>query len=684
MEMASVVVSLMVFAVAWNNKNPKVTSMTVVLGCSFLLVGFFDLFHTLSYNDMPDFITQNGWQKHLTFWIMARTICAGALFVASLRNWGPLLDYKVLSWISYFNTITVGTCLTGLVLYRNEVFPVWFIQGAGLTSPKKIIEYIVITLHLVASALFLIRILKGNAKKTTLFLFAATTILGVGEIFFTLYTSMVGGYSVLGHIYKVIAYLFIYKALVSQAYDEPYKELEDSHIRISQLVNYDDLTGLPNKQLFRERVEQAIKLSERTEQGFAMFFLDLDNFKNVNDTLGHLVGDSLLREVSGRLLSTIRDHDTVARVGGDEFVLLIQHVNHSGAAIVAGNIIDAISKPFVVSGNKILTTPSMGIAIFKNDGEDFETLYQHADTAMYVAKNKGKNNFAFFTQDVQDKLERTISIESQLHTAITNNELSLYYQPQISLTTNELVGAEALIRWNNPVLGFVSPGDFIPIAEKTGLITAIGEWIIHTSIAQIKKWELSGLNTGTISINISAVQFNDHMLAEKILEEIKEQGISPSNLGVELTESVAMNLGPNVFNIMDKLRRSNVPLSIDDFGTGYSSLSVLKKFNIAKIKIDQSFVRDLTSGDSDAAIVAAIINMATTLGFSTIAEGVETLEQATILKKLGCDDMQGYLISRPVPAEQFEEIVKGYDYTSEKLINGPIDDNTFGSNIRLI
>jgi diguanylate cyclase (GGDEF)-like protein len=481
---------------------------------------------------------------------------------------------------------------------------------------------------------------------------------------------MVGGYTTLGHIYKVLGYLFIYKALVSQAFEEPYDELADSHLRISQLVNYDELTGIPNKQLFRERVEQAIKLSERTEQSFALFFLDLDNFKNVNDTMGHYAGDILLKEISNRLQNTIRDCDTVARVGGDEFVLLVQNVNHAGATVVAKNIIEAVSAPFTVNNNILLSTPSIGISIFWNDGRDFDTLYQHADTAMYTAKNLGKNNYAFFTQAVQDKIERSMSIESHLRNAIANNELSLHYQPQISLTTNELVGAEALLRWNSPVLGIMSPGDFIPIAEKTGLIASIGSWVISTAIAQIKQWEDIGLKTGNISINISAVQFNDPKLAEKILQEIADSNIKLTTLSVELTESVAMNLGSNVFNIMDKLHRNDIMISIDDFGTGYSSLSVLKKFNISKIKIDQSFVRDLTVGENDSAIVAAIINMATSLGFSTIAEGVETLEQATILKQLGCAEIQGYLVSRAVTAAKFEQLARYYESTSGDTISG--------------
>jgi diguanylate cyclase (GGDEF)-like protein len=662
LEISSAVVSFMVFAMAWNNKNPSVSGITVTLGCAFLLVGGFDLMHTVSYIGMPDFITANSAQKHLTFWLFARFIAAGALFAAALRNWGPLPNFNVLSWVAYGNTILFGAGVSVLILYHSDLFPVWFTLIDGLSDNKKLIEYIIIVLHFLTACLFLGRMLTGDTRKTTLLLFAASSISGIGEIFFTFYTVIVGGYTTLGHIYKVIGYLFIYKALVSQAFEEPYDELADSHVRITQLVNYDELTGIPNKQLLKERVEQAIKMSERSEQSFALFFLDLDNFKNINDTMGHFAGDVLLKEVSARLQTTLRDCDTVARVGGDEFVILVQNVTHAGATVVAKNIIEAVAKPFTVSNNNLLTTPSIGIAIYWNDGRDFETLYQHADTAMYIAKNKGKNNFAFFTQDVQDKIERSMSVESHLRNAIANNELSLHYQPQISLITNELVGAEALLRWNSPILGSMSPGDFIPIAEKTGLISSIGTWVISTAIAQIKQWENMGLKTGTISINISAVQFNDPKLAEKILKEIADSDIKVSTLSVELTESVAMNIGTNVFNIMDKLHRNEISISIDDFGTGYSSLSVLKKFNISKIKIDQSFVRDLTASNDDAALVSAIINMATSLGFSTVAEGVETMEQAMILKKLGCTEIQGYLVSRPVPADKFEQLARQYEH----------------------
>ena len=660
MELASIVVSIMVFAVGWNNKNPKVSSTTIVISCSFLLVGLFDLLHTLSYVGMPDFITANSSQKHLTFWLFARVIGAGALFIAALKNWGPLINYRMLATISFINTFVIGISLSLLVLLHSDLFPVWFVQGKGLTDPKKFIEYFVIALHLLSAILFVNQIRNGGAKKTVLLMFSATTILALGEIFFSLYTTMVGGYNVLGHVYKVIAYLFIYKALVAQAFDDPYRELEESNVRISQLINYDVLTGLPNRQLLRDRVEQAIKLSSRTDHSFALFFIDIDNFKNVNDTMGHVCGDELLKEISHRLTATVRAHDTVARVGGDEFVVLVQKVNENSASVVANNIIEELSKPHVINNKTIISTPSIGIAVYWNDGKDFETLYQHADTAMYIAKNKGKNSFAFFTQEIQSRLEKHIDIESQLRTAITNNELCLYYQPQISLKDNSLIGAEALIRWHSPNLGIVSPGEFIPIAEKTGQILEIGEWVMRTAVDQIKLWEYTGLAPGVISINISAVQFNNNMLAERIFATLAESNISTAKLGIELTESVAMNIGPNVFNVMDKLHNKGIKLSIDDFGTGYSSLSLLKKFNIAKLKIDQSFIRDILTDDSDKAIVQAIIKMATSLGFRTIAEGVELHGQALLLSKLGCDEMQGYVVSKPLPVHQFEQFVRNY------------------------
>lgn len=666
LELLSVVIAVMVFIVGWNNKNINVSSIIIMLSCAFLLVGIFDMMHALSYNGMPDFLTPSGSQKHLTFWMAARLIGAVALFVASLKYWPPFENYKQSSRICFVLTGIVGISILLIGLYGNTLLPTWFIAGVGLTDEKVFLEYLIIALHFLAAVMFIKNLKHTNNKINTVLLFGATLILGIGEIYFTLYTTMVGGYNILGHIYKVIAYFFIYRALIVQVFEKPFKELEEYNAKISHMANYDSLTNLPNRQLFNDRVTQAIKSSIRSKQTFALLFLDLDHFKNVNDTLGHAIGDKLLVEVGKRLSTIVREQDTVARIGGDEFVLLIQDVDSTSASIVAKNIITLLSEQFDINGNKIKVTPSIGIAVYWHDGRDFETLYQHADIAMYKAKKEGRNNFAFFTQEMQDAATRAITVENALRAALKNDELYLVYQPQISLKDNSIIGAEALLRWNNISLGNVSPATFIPIAETSGQIIDIGEWVIKNSLNQIKDWNEDNLNVGVIAINISAVQFKQAGLHNKISDAIKMAGVDSAHVEIELTESVAMDAENGTVEAMNNLFCCGIKMSIDDFGTGYSSLSMLKKFKVYKIKIDQSFVRDITNNDDDKAIVSAIIEMSHKLGFTTIAEGVETKEQLELLRKLGCDEAQGYYISRPVSPEKFKEFVLEYNARQEK------------------
>jgi len=423
---------------------------------------------------------------------------------------------------------------------------------------------------------------------------------------------------------------------------------------IYELAHYDSLTQLANRSFFEEYFKQTLHLSQRNEQNFALMFIDLDNFKEINDTLGHSTGDALLIEIAQRLKEAIREEDTVARQGGDEFILLFPNTDVTAASQIANKLLNTIKKPFEYQGQELHTTISIGISVYPDDGKNIEVLVKNADTAMYRAKEDGKNRYHFYTQTMHETSLRHLQLSNDLHTAIQREELEVYYQPQIATKSQKLIGAEALLRWKHPTFGFVAPDEFIPIAEANALILPIGEWVLRTATAQIKQWMIEGNEPIIIAVNISALQFNLPNIAQIIEDILQENALSPEYLELELTENLAMKNPDKVIETMNHLHSKGIRMSIDDFGTGYSSLSYLKKFQVYKIKIDQSFVRDITVDADDKAIVHSIISMAKGLGLVTIAEGVETTGQLEYLQEQGCDEIQGYYYSKPVPAKEFE------------------------------
>jgi diguanylate cyclase (GGDEF)-like protein len=427
--------------------------------------------------------------------------------------------------------------------------------------------------------------------------------------------------------------------------------------RIEKLAHFDQLTELPNRSQLADRFNYARSLAQRNGEKLAVLFLDLDRFKEINDTLGHTTGDLLLIEVAKRLKSSLRNEDTVARLGGDEFIVILPGTDEHSAALIATKLLHNIAQPYLIEQHEILSTPSIGIAIYPHDGEDFESLSKNADTAMYRVKQEGRNAFRFFTQQMQEYSARTSQLGNALRHALVRNELFLHYQPQVSIT-GKLLGAEALLRWQHPVLGTISPAEFIPIAEDSGQIIQIGEWVLRTAVKQLKTWLDRGYPPILMAVNLSAVQFRQSNLPERVTAILDEAQVPHSYLELELTEAVAMNNPLAAIAMMDNLHERGIRMSIDDFGTGYSSLSYLKRFKVYKLKIDQSFVRDISEDPDDKAIVTAIINLAASLGMLTIAEGVETAGQLNFLRLQGCDEVQGYYFSKPLPADLFENYIK--------------------------
>ncbi|MBT9520459.1 MAG: EAL domain-containing protein [Dechloromonas sp.] len=429
-------------------------------------------------------------------------------------------------------------------------------------------------------------------------------------------------------------------------------------LKMAHLAQHDFLTGLPNRVLLTERLSRAIGQARRHSKRVALMYIDLDYFKHINDSLGHAVGDLLLQMVADRLKLCIRDTDTVCRQGGDEFVILLTEIEHApDAAPVAEKILAAFTEPCLICGNELHVTLSIGISIYPDDGQDADEVMKNADTAMYHAKANGRNNYQFFTAEMNTLAVRRLFIEGNLRRALKQGEFQLYYQPKIDLASGLMIGSEALIRWQDPEHGLIYPNQFVPIAEESGLIVPIGSWVMREACRQVCAWQDSGLLAVPVSVNISAVEFRHKNFLEGVATILKETGMLPSFLELELTESILMHDAESSASVLESLKAMGMQLAIDDFGTGYSSLSYLKRFPINTLKIDQSFVQDIDIDVDDASIVKAMIGMGKSLKQRVIAEGVETESQLAFLRKLQCDEGQGFLFGHPLPADQFERLL---------------------------
>lgn len=430
--------------------------------------------------------------------------------------------------------------------------------------------------------------------------------------------------------------------------------------RLHYLAHHDALTGLPNRALFMDRLRQALFEARRHERSVGIASLDLDRFNTINDSLGHGVGDLFLQNVSERLLGSVREGDTVARLAGDEFVVILTdlgHVDH--APRLAQKILDSVARPFRVAGHELYTSASLGMTLYPLDGDDGEALLRNADMAMYRAKEEGPNTFRFYQAGMNDKAVKRITLEHGLRQALEREEFLLHYQPQADARTGEIVGMEALVRWNRPEQGMVSPGDFIPLAEETGLIVPLGEWVLREACRQNKVWQDAGLLPVRVGVNISARQFRQQNMFEVVARILEETGLAPQYLELELTESLVMDDPEHVIETMMRLKGLGVQLALDDFGTGYSSLRYLKRFPIDRVKIDRSFVRDITEDADDAAIALTVISMGHSLGLKVIAEGVETASHLEFLRAHGCDEIQGYYLARPAAADEAVRMLRG-------------------------
>jgi diguanylate cyclase (GGDEF)-like protein/PAS domain S-box-containing protein len=899
LETLAIVVAGLTFGLVWSARHEQLPRNALVLGCAFLGVGLLDFSHMLSYSGMPDFITPSSPEKAINFWLAARLLSALALLAVAWLPWGTSASQP--SARSLVAVLLLVAALHGLVFLAPQLVPATFVPGQGLTAFKIAFEYALIALYLAAAALLLWHMRRPRSFNAS-GLFAAACVMALGEFFFTRYTGVTDVYNLLGHIYKVLAYAFLYRAVFVETVQQPYTllrasqrqlqatldalpdpllEIDDEgryvdvrtghagslaepvsvllgktlhevlpaesasitlaaldearqqgfsrgHVvaldvpdgkrwfelsvarkapqpghdqtfviisrditqrlqseeamrklsqavsqsplsivitdlqgciefvndaftfsseytaaevlgqnprmlqsgktpqatyhrmwnqltqgkpwqgefinrsrsgreytesvliypvrnaegvvtnylahkedvterkraaeRIQQLSHYDQLTGLPNRTLLGQHFHYAV--SHGT--ALAVLWLNLDRFKDVNDSLGHNAGDLLLLEISHRLRSSLQDNATLSRHSGDDFVALLPHASQDEAATLCTRLLDALAQPMQLAGQELFVTASIGIAVAPNDGDQLDTLLKNAETAMYRVKDDGRNSYRFFTPEMQAHSARALALGNALKQALQRGELHLVYQPQLSLHDDRIVGAEALLRWNHPQWGMVSPAEFIPLAEANGLIVPIGEWVLHTALRQLRAWLDSGQPMMTMAVNLSAVQFGQSGLTGMVNQLLLKTGVPPECLELELTEAVAMKTPEIAAQKMQELSQLGIRLSIDDFGTGYSSLSYLKRFHINQLKIDQSFVRDIGTDPDDQAIVTAIIQMAHSLGMTTIAEGVETAEQLDFLRARGCDQVQGYHFSRPLLPDHFEAFVRANLQTREQ------------------
>ncbi|WP_053956487.1 sensor domain-containing protein [Inediibacterium massiliense] len=456
--------------------------------------------------------------------------------------------------------------------------------------------------------------------------------------------------SVLNDRGKITHYISVFHDLTESMLKEEY---------IKYQANYDALTGLPNRYLLKDRIDRALTHACKNKKILAVFFLDVDRFKRINETLGHHVGDVLIQKIGKRLKECMDEEDTVGRLGGDEFIIILEEEESANHIIKkAQKVLDIFHTPFLLNGYTNYITASMGISIYPSDGENADHLIKNAETAMYRAKAKGKNGYQLYTAKMNQKALEKLTIENDMYKALEQKEFVLYYQPQVEAITGAIIGVEALIRWNHPKRGMIGPGEFIPLAEETGFIVPLGEWVIYEACRQGTIWEEKGIEGVQISVNLSPLQFQQKNIIEKIKKILENTGMKAENLEVEITESGAMIDPEFTIDLLKEMKKMNIKVAIDDFGTGYSSLSYFTKFPIDKMKIDQSFIRNIWSDERNKAVVLAIIKIAKSLGLSCIAEGVETQEELDLLIEYECEQIQGYFYSPPISAESFEELYK--------------------------
>ena len=641
LEIIAIVVAALVFFTGHGAEKIPRAVRSLVLGYAFLAVALFDILHFLSYLGMPDVVSPNSPHKSILFWLCGR-IAAGVGLLAYVLIPAGLVTRDVVRRGALAGVLLGVGAIATAFLSTPQLMPAMYVGGLGLTPLKIALEWGVFCLYLaIAGLLYLRRRQVTHCNVDSLML--ALLLMAAGDLFFIVYVEVSSTANLLGHLYKVVAYYFLYLAIYADAVSQPYRQMH-------YMLTHDDLTGLPNRAAFNEKLNLAV-VRARQDAPCAVLLLDLDHFQNVNDTLGHEHGDLLLVAVAGRIQASLPKTAFLARFSGDEFVILLENMAIDPAKQVGQDVLQAMEREFDIENDHLGISASLGIVAYPTDGDSASVLMRYADLALHRAKSSGRNCLIVFSRDLSAEIQRRVLLEARLKHALQREEFALHYQPKLEIRTGHLVGWEALLRWNSPELGAVSPEEFIPIAEQSGLILPIGDWVLREACRQMRVWQDLGLVAGSMAVNLSTRQFRQTDLAEEISAAIRDAGLVPGDLELEITESSIMDNQASAASVLAGLDHLGMRIAVDDFGTGYSSLSYLKTFSIHCLKIDRSFIRDIPGDENDTAIVRTIIALARSLGLIVVAEGVETEAQLAYLRANHCDQIQGYLFSRPLPPD---------------------------------
>jgi diguanylate cyclase (GGDEF)-like protein len=649
METFAIVVAALIFFTGFGAHETRRSLRSLVLGYAFLAVALFDMFHFLSYIGMPDLLSANTPHKAILFWLLARAAAGAGLLAYILIPEKPAISNTARrTWAMV--VVVAAMALSYVFLQSPHSAPLMFAPEQGLTPLKIALEWGMFVFYLsTAGLLYLRRKVVTNCDIESLLL--ALLLMAAGELFFTLYVQVTNTANLIGHVYKVLAYYFLYRAIFSEAVQQPFRQME-------KMLTHDDLTGLPNRIAFNDRLSLALAWSKHSNTPCAVILLDLDQFKNVNDTLGHELGDLLLVSVAGRLHAQLPPSAFLARFSSDEFVILFEGAGVERAKEAAATLLQSMNASFDLGVDRLEIGASLGLVTYPTDGDSASVLMRHADMALHRAKANGRNCITVFSSDLSEEMQRRVLIEGRMKHALERGEFSLAYQPKVDIASGRIVGWEALLRWNSAELGCVSPVEFIPVAEQSGLILRIGDWVLREACRQVQAWHASGLPQTKVAVNLSTRQFRQHDLVQRIQSALLETGLSAQHLELEITESAIMDNLVTAAAALTELSRIGITIAIDDFGTGHSSLSYLKTFDIHCIKIDRSFVRDLPHDAQDMAIVRTVLALAESLGLVVVAEGVETEEQFAYLRDNRCHQLQGFLFSRPLAPEACVELMR--------------------------
>lgn len=648
MEVFAIVVAALVFFTGHGAQETLRSVRSVALGYAFLAVALFDILHFLSYMGMPDLVSPNTPHKAILFWLCGRLAAGVGLLAYILIPEAPATRDPVRRGALVGVLLGVGA-IAYVFLTSPQSVPAMYVTGLGLTSLKITLEWLVFGLYLAIAGLLVLR-RKQVTHCDVNSLMLALLLMAASELFFIVYVEVNSSANLLGHAYKVVAYYFLYLAIYADAVSRPFRQMR-------HMLTHDDLTGLPNRTAFNDALGLAVAHA-RPDAPCAVLQLDLDHFQNVNDTLGHEQGDLLLVAVAHRIRASLPEAAFMARFSGDEFVILLENASAERAKEVGQNLLQTMAREFDIGNDRLEIGASIGIVTYPSDGESASILMRYADLALHRAKSSGRNCLVVFSRDLSEELQRRVLLEARLKHALARGELALHYQPKLEIRSGRLMGWEALLRWQSPELGAVNPEEFIPVAEQSGLILPIGDWVLREACRQMRAWQGQGLVAGSMAVNLSTRQFRQKDLAEEVRAALRDTGLAPGDLELELTESSIMDNLVSAATVLAELEGLGITIAVDDFGTGYSSLSYLKTFSIHCLKIDRSFIRDLPGDENDTAIVRTIIALASSLGLTVVAEGVETDAQLAYLRANHCDQAQGYLFSRPLPPDECVKLMR--------------------------